>query len=113
MLDLVAGVILLLGGLLAFLAGLGLVRMPDLYTRMHAASKAGTLGAGLLLAAVAFHSPEFSIISRVIAALVFLILTAPVAAHLLGRAAYVTGVPMWHRTRTDEWGGTVDEDKGG
>ena len=111
MLDLLAGLVLLLGGILAFLAGLGLIRMPDLYTRMHAASKAGTLGAGLLLAAVALHSPEFSIVSRVFAALVFLVLTAPVAAHLLGRAAYVTGVPLWHRTRTDEWGGTVGRDK--
>lgn len=111
MLDMLAGLVLLLGGILAFLAGVGLVRMPDLYTRMHAASKAGTLGSGLLLVAVALHSPEFSIVSRVLAALVFLVLTAPVAAHLLGRAAYVTGVPLWHRTHSDEWGHTVGRDK--
>jgi multicomponent Na+:H+ antiporter subunit G len=82
---------------------LGVLRLPDLLMRMHAATKAGTLGAGLLLVAVAVSAPETSVMARALATFVFLLLTAPIAAHLIARAAYHTGeATLWDRTCVDE-----------
>lgn len=84
-------------------AAIGLLRMPDLLMRMHAATKAGTLGTGLLLLAVAVHFRETGVTIRAIATIVFLLFTAPVAAHVIGRAAYLSGrLQLWNRTLVDE-----------
>jgi multicomponent Na+:H+ antiporter subunit G len=90
------------GVLLMVIAGLGLVRMPDLPTRMHAASKAGTLGAALILAAVAIRLGEGAIAVRAALVVLFLLLTAPVASHLIARAGYRIGVPLSDETVVDE-----------
>lgn len=86
-----AGVLMLGGALFSVLAAVGILRLPDLYMRMHSASKAGTMGAGLLLAAIAISSLDGAVILRAIAGFTFLLLTAPVSAHLLARAAYLAG----------------------
>jgi multicomponent Na+:H+ antiporter subunit G len=100
---LIANLLLLVGALFVLVAALGIVRLPDLLMRMHAATKAGTLGAGLLLVAVAVALPDTSVVARALAAIVFLLLTAPVAAHLIARAAYLTGeAVLWERTCVDE-----------
>ena len=72
--------------------------LRDTLTRMHAATKAGTLGTGLILIAVATFYQEIGITLRSLVAIVFLLLTAPVAAHLIGRAAYYTGIKLWKKT---------------
>lgn len=95
-------VLLLLGALLMFLAGLGVVRMPDLFTRASATSKAATLGVVLTLAAVAVHFHDFQISVRVVAIIVFMFLTAPVAAHMICRAGYFDGVPLTPKTVCDQ-----------
>ena len=94
--------LILAGGLFAFAAAMGVLRLPDVLIRMHASTKAGTLGCGLILVAAAVHFGETSISARAVAAIVFLMLTAPVAAHMIGRAAYRTGVPLWKGTVIDE-----------
>ncbi len=94
--------LLLVGALLMLIAAIGVVRMPDLATRMHATTKAGTLGAGLMLAAVAVHFAEAGVVARALAGVAFIILTAPVAAHAIGRAGYAVGVPLWSGTVKDE-----------
>jgi multicomponent Na+:H+ antiporter subunit G len=99
----VTAVLLVAGATFSALAGIGMVRMPDLYIRMHAATKAGTLGPILVLLAVAVHFADAGIGLRVAAAAGFLVLTAPVAAHIIGRAAHRTGVPLWERSVVDEW----------
>lgn len=86
-----AGLLLLIGALFALLAAVGLLRLPDLYTRMHAASKAGTMGSGLMLIALAVVAFDGSVILRALIGVVFLLLTTPVSAHLLARAAYLAG----------------------
>ncbi len=102
MTEIITAVLVLLGGLFAVAAALGVLRLPDVLIRMHASTKAGTLGCGLILAAVAVHFGETGIVARSIAAIVFLLLTAPVAAHMIGRAAYRTGVPLWKGMVIDE-----------
>jgi len=102
MIDIIAGILVLVGAAFALIAAIGVARMPDLYVRMHAATKAGTLGAGLILLALALHAEEVGVILRAVAGIFFLLLTAPIAAHLLGRAAYCTGVTLWkHSVRDD------------
>ena len=103
--EIITAACLIGGGLFAFIAGLGLARMPDVFIRMHAATKAGTLGVGLIMAAVAVNFDDLGITIRAFAGIAFLIITAPVAAHLIGRAAYREGVPLWRRTAIDEWRG--------
>ncbi|MEM1138237.1 MAG: monovalent cation/H(+) antiporter subunit G [Pseudomonadota bacterium] len=110
--DIVAGVLVLLGAVFAFVAALGVVRLPDVYVRMHAATKAGTLAAALTLIAVALVAFELSVTVRVIAAVLFLLLTAPVSSHLLARAAYLTRVRLWKNSVRDDLFGKYDmEDK--
>ena len=92
----------LVGAFLMFLAGLGLLRMPDLFLRMSATSKAGSLGAGLVLLGAVVFFQDWGITARALATIVFLFLTAPVAAHMIGRAAYFDGVPLWKGTVRDD-----------
>ncbi len=100
--EYVVAVLILSGSLFMLLGGLGLVRMPDLFLRMSATSKAATLGAGLVLLGTAVFFNDFSITTRVVAIIVFLLLTTPVAAHMIARAAYFDGVPLWSGTLRDD-----------
>lgn len=90
-LDLLAAVFLLLGGFLSLAAGLGLVRFPDALSRMHAATKPQILGLIFVLAAIALESRSWSTLLVLAPILVFQMLTAPISAHMVGRAAYRTG----------------------
>jgi multicomponent Na+:H+ antiporter subunit G len=100
--DLIAGLLLIVGGLAMLLAGFGVLRMPDLFMRMQAATKAATLGVGCTLVAVAVHFNELGVTTRSILIIAFLFLTAPVAAHVIARAAYSIGVPLWEASICDE-----------
>jgi len=106
MLDLVLALIVALmlvaGGVFTFLAALGIVRLPDVYTRMHAASKAGTVGSGLMLLAAGMHSFDVAIFTRALAGFVFFVLTAPVAAHLVAKAAHAAGYRLTRLTVMDD-----------
>lgn len=90
-LALVVAALLLMGAFFTLAAAIGVVRLPDLYTRMHAASKAGTVGSGLLLLALGLHAQDTPILLRALAGFAFFILTAPISAHLLAKAAHQTG----------------------
>ena len=100
---------MLFGVFLILIAGIGLLRMPDLYLRMSAATKASTLGLGLILLGTVVYFGELGIASRAIATIIFVLLTAPVSAHMIGRAAYTNGVPLWEGTKLDELQGRYDE----
>ena len=100
--DVVVMVLMFSGAIFMALAGLGMLRMPDLFLRMSSSAKAGTLGAGLILLGAAIHFNNFSIYTRTFAIIVFLLLTAPVATHMIGRAAYFDGVPLWKGTVQDD-----------
>ncbi|MEO1747202.1 MAG: monovalent cation/H(+) antiporter subunit G [Pseudomonadota bacterium] len=99
---LAAGTLVLIGALFGLVAALGLWRLPDIYTRMHSASKAGTLGSGLLLIAIAVHAGDTSTVLRATAGVLFFLLTAPVSAHLLAKAAYSVGYSLDKSSVRDE-----------
>jgi multicomponent Na+:H+ antiporter subunit G len=108
MIEIISGVLLLIGAFFMLVAAIGILRMPDLLTRMHASSKAGTLGAGLILVAVAVDYGDLGVTARALVAIVFLVLTAPVGAHVIARAAYFVGVPLWQGTVVNEIEGRYD-----
>lgn len=86
---------LLVGCLFALLAAIGVVRMPDIYCRMHSATKAGAFGSALILIAVMIAHPSPRVLIECLAILFFFYLTAPIAAHLVGRVCYRSKLPIW------------------
>lgn len=87
MIEVLAGILVLGGAVFTLIASLGVIRLPDVLTRMHASTKAGTLGASLILAAAAVVFGDTSTVAKCVVAVLFLLLTAPVAAHMIGRAS--------------------------
>jgi multicomponent Na+:H+ antiporter subunit G len=94
--------LLVVGASFMLLGAVGVVRMPDLFTRMQAATKAAALGAGCMLIGVAVHFGQGEVTARSLLIVAFIFLTSPVSAHMIARAAYASGVPLWHKTTTDE-----------
>lgn len=90
-LDIVAGVLLVLGGFLSLAAGIGLNRFPDALSRLHAATKPQILGLVFVVLALALSVRSGAVLLLLIPVVVFQMLTAPIAAHMVGRAGYRTG----------------------
>lgn len=108
MIDLIVILLLLAGSGFALVAAIGVWRLPDAMMRMHASSKAGTLGGSLLFVAVAFGLGDFATAVRAVAGIAFLLLTAPVASHLIGRSTYLLGVPLHPLQTRDDLAGRYD-----
>lgn len=102
MLELVSFVLMIVGAVFLFLAAVGLVRMPDVFLRMSSATKGATLGVGATMLAAALYFGDLAISVQAVATVAFVLLTAPVAAHMIGRAAYFDGAPLWEQTHLDE-----------
>ncbi|MDF1607304.1 monovalent cation/H(+) antiporter subunit G [Hoeflea sp. YIM 152468] len=107
--TLISAALLLIGALFALVAAIGLLRLPDLYTRMHAASKAGTMGSCLMLVALAINAPDVGTMSRALAGVVFFLLTTPVSAHLLAKAAYSVGYRLHSSSVMDDMAPSDDK----
>lgn len=104
-------ILLTIGMFFMFVGSLGIIRMPDLFMRMSATTKSATLGVSFTLLAAALHfAGDLGNATRIIATIVFLFITAPVAAHMIGRAAYFSGVELWHGTVADELEGRYDHE---
>lgn len=97
----VAALVLLIGATMSVLAAVGILRLPDLYTRLHAASLAGAGGAGLIVLVVAMTSGDGAVAMRALLGIVFLLLSTPVSAHLLARAARRSGLEPVRQTNID------------
>src|SRR6056297_676520 len=99
----VLGVVFMgIGTLFVFVAGLGVLRLPDVYMRLHASTKAGTLGVALNAAGLVVLFPDLGLFTRALALVLFLLLTAPVSAHVIGQASYFSpdylGGAIWEGT---------------
>ncbi len=101
MMDWVVAGCLIVGVLFSFFSALGILRMPDAYTRIHASTKAGTIGVGFIMVAVALHFHDISVISRAVGIIVFILMTAPVAAQLLGKSLLMSNYKMWRGHQQD------------
>ena len=97
-----AWLLILSGSLLALVAGIGLQRFPDVFARMHAATKPATLGLILILAGTALLIEDPGSTTKLLLVLVLQFITAPVGAHMVGRATYRAGTELSPATSVDE-----------
>jgi multicomponent Na+:H+ antiporter subunit G len=98
-----AAALVIVGSLFALTAAIGLLRLPDFYTRMHAAAKAGTLGSCVMLIALATYADDLAVATRALGGVMFFLLTAPVSAHLLAKAAHGSGLGLWYKSVLDDY----------
>ena len=104
--EILVWVLLLSGSLFAIIGGIGLLRLPDLFSRMHGSGITDTLGAGLVLAGLMLHSGVTLVTFKLGAVLFFLFVTSPTATHALARSALAEGLRPW----TDAQGNTSSND---
>ncbi len=100
--ELAGAIVTLLGSLFLFLGALGLFRMPDIYNRMQAGTKATTMGTLLFIAGLAMGFHETIGVSKVIIIILFVIFTNPLSSHALARAAHKAGIPLAKETVMDD-----------
>jgi len=100
--EIILAVIIVLGTLLIMLAAVGILRFPDLYTRMHAASKSASLGIGFILLAGIIYFWSFTFTLKTLAVILFIFLTIPIASHMIGKVAYLRKVELYEGTCIDE-----------
>jgi multicomponent Na+:H+ antiporter subunit G len=100
--EIITQLLVLAGAFFVFVAALGIVRFPDLYTRMHAAAKAASFGLGLIMAAAALAHGNTETTLKALLAIAFIFLTAPIASHFISRSAYHRRIPYWEGTILDE-----------
>jgi len=102
MIDVLTVILWVAGSAFALLAAVGVLRMPDVFTRMQASTKASTLGLGCLLVGAGLQLEDFGSFIRVTSIGAFVLLTTPVAGHVIARASYFADIPLWKGTVLDE-----------
>lgn len=102
--ELVFVLLILTGALLSAVSSFGLIRLPDVYLRSHAAAKSATLGVLCVLSGAFLYFAVFLdfVSVKLLLGIIFVFMTSPLSAHLTGRAAYRTGVPLWNRRIQDD-----------
>lgn len=109
--EFIGTVFIIIGLGFDFFGALGLLRLPDVYNRLQAATKCVTLGTSSILFGL-FLIKGFSAIGiKALLCMAFILLTSPVSAHALARGAYLAGVKLWEGSVTDSYGGDVDKIK--
>lgn len=103
LLEILISICLLSGAFFILLSAVGILRMPDLYMRISAATKATTLGVGLIVLGTALFFGTLPIVSKSLLVIVFIFLTAPVAGQILARAGFLSGSPLWPGTHINEY----------
>lgn len=102
--ELISSILVVLGAIFCAISAFGLIRLPDVYLRSHAATKSATFGVLCLLGGgfLYFWFKDGSISVKLLLAILFVFITSPVAGHLNGRAAYRSGVPLWKNSIRDD-----------
>ena len=109
--EVVSGIMMLVGAALALIAGIGLQRFEDVFARMHAATKPATLGLVLVLGGAALQLPDAGDVVKLLLVILLQFVTAPVGSHLLGRATYRAGTEMSSVVAVDELAGVDTDDR--
>lgn len=101
--NIIVSFLLIIGAFVTLSASIGIIRFPDIFTRLHAATKASTLGvSSIILAAFLYLLVKEDIVSgKLLIGILFVLITAPVSSHMIGRAAHLSGVKPVTKNRTD------------
>ena len=102
-LEIIGYVLISAGVLFLLLGAIGILRMPDVYNRMQAGTKATTLGAFGVILGVGMVNPEWFFKTGVIAT--FILVSNPISSHALARGSYKIGEKLWHKTKFDQYAG--------
>ncbi len=100
--DVISGVLALAGGAFCLVAGIGILRLGDVFARMHAATKAGTLGLALICLGAMVRAENLAQVGELLFVFLFMVASAPIGAHLIGRAAFRTRVRLDASTGMDD-----------
>lgn len=111
--ELLFVILILVGALFCAISAFGMIRLPDVYLRSHAATKSATLGVLCILIGTFFYFWLFlDVVSiKLLLGIVFVFITSPVAGHLNGRAAYRSGVPLWDQSVQDDLKIALEQEK--
>ncbi|HOH98518.1 MAG TPA: monovalent cation/H(+) antiporter subunit G [Candidatus Cloacimonadota bacterium] len=109
MMDYIGAVSTVLGSFLLLLGGLGVLRMPDVYNRMQAGTKATSLGSMLVLIGVGLIHPSW--LPRLILLILFILFTNPIGSHAMSRAAHRLGIKLTNRSVRDELESDIRKDE--
>lgn len=109
--EVLCSTLLILGAVFMLIASVGILRLPDLYMRMSATTKATTFGLMLMILSALIFFDDIGAKGRALAIIAFLCLTGPVSAHMIGRAGYLSGVPLWRGTVVDQLAGYHEEQR--
>ncbi len=109
--ELAGAIVALLGSIFLFLGALGLLRMPDIFNRMQAGTKASTLGTILFLAGITLGQQDGAIVGKLIILILFILFTNPLSSHALARAAHHIGIPLADKTVKDDLSDDIIEDE--
>ena len=110
--EIITSIFILIGVFLTLLSAVGVIRLPDVYSRMHAAGKSSTLGVVfLMLAVVLYFIPEGIINAKILLAILFVFMTAPLSSLIVNRSAYRIGVPLEKNSVQDDLKEMYDQEK--
>ncbi|WKN31751.1 monovalent cation/H(+) antiporter subunit G [Porifericola rhodea] len=103
MINIVAAIFILSGIAFMMIAAIGIIRFPDFYIRMSVVTKASTIGLGLLLTGVGIYFNTLETIIKTISISLFIVLSSPISAHVIAKAASLVRVPFWNKTNLDDY----------
>lgn len=111
MFKLISLIFLIIGAIFILVGSIGILRMPDIFLRMSASTKTSTIGIGAILLGAVIFFGTWEVAGRALAIFIFILATIPISAHMIGRAAYSDGVPLWDGTVVDELRDKYDFDQ--
>ncbi len=109
MIEIIGYILISIGILFDIFGCIGLVRFPDVYNRLQAATKCVTLGTIMLLIGVAIASGHGAMAAKAVICAVFIILTSPTAAHAVAKGAYASGVELWENSVVDKYAEEIEQ----
>lgn len=102
-LEIITTAFIVIGACFMLVSAIGILRLPDFYIRMSAITKAGTLGVGFIVLGIGLHFNEIAILIKCVSIILFILLTSPVAAHIIAQAAAKSNIPFWKQTDLDDF----------
>jgi multicomponent Na+:H+ antiporter subunit G len=103
MIEVISSILLLLGAVLLLIASIGVLRLPDLYTRMQAATKSSAMGLMLILTALCVYYFNLILLVKSILILIFIFATFPIASHMISGVGHMLNIKKWEKTVMDDW----------